>query len=499
MCWGSDVDLDENKVSDDEPAEPSYPIFNLVEIFDPTFVLAIKAGFRKGCRKIIGVDWCHLKGPHGGILLTAVSMDPNNSLFPLSYAVVNRETKETWKWFLILLKQNLGIEDESRYVFMSDKQKGLIQAFQEVLPGAAHRFCVRHMHSNFKNAGFRVWSGLVVTFLYLWEMGLSGIPCKHVTSAIFNQKEDPEDYIDECYSVVTYKRVYASAIMLIGGENQWNESSFIPPLPQNFGRRSGRPSKFRRRDPDEPVMKSKKGKVMKLKRQQTIVKCSKCGQLKHNTRTCPNKNQPQPTGHSEGIEDLTVIEPVDEVFEDISAAPIPSKLNGKDKGKIVVPNENDSVNVDHTDPIHESATGPHILPPVPVKSAKNDPQVPIQTLPMHNPLPKRLDAPQYINGPSMYAQLQTGKNFENPSGATSRYSPSFSFGISKFSWSASRARRSALRSPDLIVETRGRRCSGASECSISSSSANSMPSSSNRGTAASSAPSRQPSGTAISN
>ncbi|KAL0342508.1 UNVERIFIED_CONTAM: hypothetical protein Scaly_1913400 [Sesamum calycinum] len=411
---------------------------------------AIKAGFRKGCRKIICVDWCHLKGPHGGILLTT----------------------------------NLGIEDESRYVFMSDKQKGLIQAFQEVLPGAAH-------------------SGLVVTFLYLWEMGLSGIPCKHVTSAIFNQKEDPEDYIDECYFVVTYKRVYASAIMLIGGENQWNESLFIPPLPQNFGRRSGRPSKCRRRDPDEPVMKSKKGKVMKLKRQQTTVKCSKCGQLKHNTRTCPNKNQPQPTGHSEG----------------------------KYKGKIVVPNENDYVNVDHTEPIHESATGPHILPPVPSfvtsESAKNDPQVPIQTLPMHNPLPKRLDAPQYINGPSMYAQLQMGKSFENPSGATSRsnqqklgngpslsddrliarynnhslfkYSPSFSFGISKFSWSASRARRSALRSPNSTVETRGRRCSGASECSISSSSANSMPSSSNRGAAASSAPSRQPSGTAISN
>ncbi|KAL0287527.1 UNVERIFIED_CONTAM: hypothetical protein Sradi_7123100 [Sesamum radiatum] len=95
----------------------------------------IKAGFREGCRKIIGVDGCHLKGPHEGIFLTAVGVDPNNSLFPLSYVI------------------NLGIKDESRYVFMSDKQKGLIQAFQEVLPDAAHRFCVRHMHNNFKNAG----------------------------------------------------------------------------------------------------------------------------------------------------------------------------------------------------------------------------------------------------------------------------------------------------------------------------------------------------------
>ncbi|KAL0386107.1 UNVERIFIED_CONTAM: hypothetical protein Sradi_3005000 [Sesamum radiatum] len=40
---------------------------------------ALKAGFRAGCRPIIGVDGCHLKGPHGGILLTAVGVDPNNN------------------------------------------------------------------------------------------------------------------------------------------------------------------------------------------------------------------------------------------------------------------------------------------------------------------------------------------------------------------------------------------------------------------------------------
>ncbi|KAL0439079.1 UNVERIFIED_CONTAM: hypothetical protein Slati_2390900 [Sesamum latifolium] len=54
-----------------------------------------------------------------------------------------------------IVERCLGIEEQSKYVFMSDKQKGLIQAFQEVLPDAAHRFCVRYMHNNFKSAGFR--------------------------------------------------------------------------------------------------------------------------------------------------------------------------------------------------------------------------------------------------------------------------------------------------------------------------------------------------------
>lgn len=37
---------------------------------------------------------------------------------------------------------------------MSDKQKGLIGAFNEVLPYVSHRFCVRHLRNNFERAGF---------------------------------------------------------------------------------------------------------------------------------------------------------------------------------------------------------------------------------------------------------------------------------------------------------------------------------------------------------
>ncbi|KAI8533338.1 hypothetical protein RHMOL_Rhmol10G0001100 [Rhododendron molle] len=59
---------------------------------------ALKKGFHEGCRPIIGLDGCHLKGPHGGISLTA----------------------------------------------------GLIDAVGQVFPNASHRFCVRHLYNNFK-------------------------------------------------------------------------------------------------------------------------------------------------------------------------------------------------------------------------------------------------------------------------------------------------------------------------------------------------------------
>ncbi|XP_059630972.1 uncharacterized protein LOC132273879 [Cornus florida] len=50
-------------------------------------------GFRDGCRPFIGLDGCFLKGPFGGILITAVGLDGNNGLYPFAYAVVESERK----------------------------------------------------------------------------------------------------------------------------------------------------------------------------------------------------------------------------------------------------------------------------------------------------------------------------------------------------------------------------------------------------------------------
>lgn len=125
---------------------------------------ALKKGFMGGCRPVIGLDGCHLKGPHGGILLTAVGIDANNCIYPLAYAVVEKEKKKTWLWFLELLGEDLKIENSFRFTFMSDKQKGLIDSVSTLFPNASHRFCVRHMYNNFKGE----FKGLVMKEI-LWK------------------------------------------------------------------------------------------------------------------------------------------------------------------------------------------------------------------------------------------------------------------------------------------------------------------------------------------
>ncbi|KAK6777852.1 hypothetical protein RDI58_024570 [Solanum bulbocastanum] len=117
---------------------------------------ACKQGFLAGCRAIIGVDGCHLKGHQkGSQLLTAVGIDGNDNIYPIAFAIVEGELKETWKWFLTLLDEDLGIsQNPFAWTFISDKQKGLIPAFDEMMPDVSHIFCVRHLHNNFKAEGF---------------------------------------------------------------------------------------------------------------------------------------------------------------------------------------------------------------------------------------------------------------------------------------------------------------------------------------------------------
>ncbi|KAG8379298.1 hypothetical protein BUALT_Bualt07G0073900 [Buddleja alternifolia] len=96
---------------------------------------ALRDGFKQACRHVKGVDGCFLKSQSGGQLLTAVGLDPNNNIFPISYAIVERETKDSWMWFLNLLDGDLGIsENQFKWTFMSDKQKGLIPAFETLFP-----------------------------------------------------------------------------------------------------------------------------------------------------------------------------------------------------------------------------------------------------------------------------------------------------------------------------------------------------------------------------
>ncbi|KAL0289865.1 UNVERIFIED_CONTAM: 30S ribosomal protein S12-A, chloroplastic [Sesamum angustifolium] len=149
-------------------------------------VFSIKTKLLNGCRPVI-CRWVSFEGGIWGVLLSTVSIDLNSNFFPICYVVVMKENKDTWDWFLTLLKMDLNVEECGPMTFMSDKQKGLVGALQELFPNAKHRFCVRHLHSNVKNYGFR---GLTFKNI-LWKTA------RATTVNEFTKRMQEMKYLDE--------------------------------------------------------------------------------------------------------------------------------------------------------------------------------------------------------------------------------------------------------------------------------------------------------------
>lgn len=52
---------------------------------------ALKHGFSNGCRRFIGLNRCHLKEPHRGVLLSTVTLDATNGVFPIVICIYEGE------------------------------------------------------------------------------------------------------------------------------------------------------------------------------------------------------------------------------------------------------------------------------------------------------------------------------------------------------------------------------------------------------------------------
>ncbi|XP_023740456.1 uncharacterized protein LOC111888537 [Lactuca sativa] len=87
-----------------------------------------------GCRKVIGLDGCFLKGE------------------VKAWAVVDVENKPNWTWFLELIHDDLMLDGGRGLVIISDQHKCLLEAVKDILLHVEHKQCARHIYANFKKA-----------------------------------------------------------------------------------------------------------------------------------------------------------------------------------------------------------------------------------------------------------------------------------------------------------------------------------------------------------
>ncbi|KAL0340060.1 UNVERIFIED_CONTAM: hypothetical protein Sradi_4522800 [Sesamum radiatum] len=86
---------------------------------------------------------------------TEADMDGNQHVLPLAFALVDEETYPSWKWFLQQLSRHV-IRGRRGMCLISDRHGGLIKAVREgpnfVSPHGVHRYCLRHVCSNFNSS-----------------------------------------------------------------------------------------------------------------------------------------------------------------------------------------------------------------------------------------------------------------------------------------------------------------------------------------------------------
>ncbi|GJY65346.1 mutator type transposase [Tanacetum coccineum] len=121
---------------------------------------ALKEGFKAGGRELLGLDGAFMKGQYPGQLITAVSVDGNNGIYPVAYGIVESESKDSWIWFLNCLGDDIELYRNSNFTFITDRQKVWI-----VLPSNKTYFSDAE-HSNW---GFPVVSALEYVREYLMK------------------------------------------------------------------------------------------------------------------------------------------------------------------------------------------------------------------------------------------------------------------------------------------------------------------------------------------
>lgn len=93
---------------------------------------------------MIGVDGCFTKLTTGQQILAATGRDGNNNIFPIAFAIVDKENTASWSWFLTQLKYAIGGESGKfgYYTIISDRQKVLLSLLQSLLALLINCLCL---------------------------------------------------------------------------------------------------------------------------------------------------------------------------------------------------------------------------------------------------------------------------------------------------------------------------------------------------------------------
>ncbi|KAK3144103.1 hypothetical protein QOZ80_4AG0308850 [Eleusine coracana subsp. coracana] len=254
-------------------------------------------------------------------------IDPNDYIFPIIVIVVKVESLVTWMWFLETLKEDLGIDNTYPWIIMTYKQKGLIPVVQKVFPEAEHRFCVRHLYSNFQvhfkgeNLKNQLWACARSSTVAEWNANMEVMKSLNTDAHEWLEKMPPNTWVkmrdkwvgnicpkikkkvgknadmaNTCYVLLARQGVFQVQGMGRKYIVELNTKHYdcrrwdLTVLPPKYEKRIGRPPKSRRKAPHE--VQGKNGP--KFSKHGGAIRCNYCRDIGHNATTCEHKKAGRP-------------------------------------------------------------------------------------------------------------------------------------------------------------------------------------------------------------
>ncbi|KAM3326365.1 hypothetical protein P3S67_001491 [Capsicum chacoense] len=136
-CWMTGV-IAKNIVRD--TPEHGYAVYLLFMAFGASI-----RGYAH-MRKVVAVDGTHLSSKYEGVLLSAVTQDMQNHIYPLVYCVMDKKNDVLWGFFFEKLKT--FVIDEPEWCVISDRHISIANGLARHYFFAHHGVCMRHLGEN---------------------------------------------------------------------------------------------------------------------------------------------------------------------------------------------------------------------------------------------------------------------------------------------------------------------------------------------------------------
>lgn len=103
-------------------------------------------------RKFVAIDGAHCTSRHRLVLLAVTFLDEEREIFVLAWALVPVEDRANWLWFLQKIAPYLTALQDSDFVIISDRLKGIASAVAECFPYSTHSYCSKHLCDNIRTS-----------------------------------------------------------------------------------------------------------------------------------------------------------------------------------------------------------------------------------------------------------------------------------------------------------------------------------------------------------